>query len=98
MPPSDEARLKTRIREDLTRRGIWWTNIPNGVIGSIPGDPDLILCHEGHLIAIEGKAPRGAKRALQDTRRALIEANGGSYFLVRNWEQYQIMLKNEGIE
>lgn len=98
MPPSSEARLKARIRDDLTGRGIWWTNIPNGVVGSIPGDPDMLMCHDGHMIAIEGKSPSGAKRGLQKDRQALIEKCGGSYHVVRNWEQYLMMLKKEGIE
>lgn len=98
MSSSEEARLKTRIRKDLTARGIWFTNIANGVLGSIPGDPDIILCHDGQMIAIEGKAPRGAKRAQQNDRKALLESCGGHYYFVRNWEQYQIMLKKEGIE
>ena len=98
MSSSEEARLKARIRKDLTGRGIWWTNIVNGVIGSIPGDPDMILCYDGQMIAIEGKAPRGAKRAQQMDRKALLESCGGHYYFVRNWEQYQIMLKKEGIE
>lgn len=98
MSSSEEAKLKTRIRKDLTGRGIWWTNIANGVLGSIPGDPDMILCHDGQMIAIEGKAPRGAKRAQQMDRKALLESCGGHYYFIRNWEQYQIMLKKEGIE
>ena len=98
MSSSEEARLKTRIRKDLAGRGIWFTNIANGVIGSIPGDPDIILCHEGQMIAIEGKAPRGAKRAQQNDRKALLESCGGHYYFIRNWEQYQRMLKEEGIE
>ena len=98
MSSSEEARLKTRIRKDLAGRGIWYTNIANGVLGSIPGDPDMILCHNGQMIAIEGKAPRGAKRAQQMDRKALLESCGGHYYFVRNWEQYQIMLKKEGIE
>ena len=93
-----EADLKTRIRKDLTGRGIWWTNIANGVLGSIPGDPDIIFCHEGHMVAIEGKAPQGSKRVLQGERRDLILACGGSYYFIRNWEQYERMLKDEGIE
>lgn len=98
MSSSEEARLKTRIRKDLAGRGIWFSNIANGVLGSIPGDPDIILCHDGQMIAIEGKAPRGAKRAQQMDRKALLESCGGHYYFVRNWEQYQIMLKKEGIE
>lgn len=98
MSSSEEAKLKTRIRKDLTGRGIWWTNIANGVIGSIPGDPDIILCYDRRMIAIEGKAPRGAKRAQQMDRKALLESCGGHYYFIRNWEQYQIMLKKEGIE
>lgn len=97
MSSSEEARLKTRIRKDLMERGIWYTNIANGVLGSIPGDPDIIACHDGHMIAIEGKAPRGAKRAQQIDRKALIEACGGHYYFIRNWEQYLIMLEKEGI-
>lgn len=98
MSSSEEARLKSKIRKDLTERGIWYTNIANGVLGSIPGDPDIIACHDGRMIAIEGKAPRGAKRAQQTDRKALIEKCGGHYYFIRNWEQYQIMLKKEGIE
>lgn len=97
MSSSEEAKLKTRIRKDLTVRGIWYTNIANGVLGSIPGDPDIIACHDGRMIAIEGKAPRGAKRAQQTDRKALIEACGGHYYFVRNWEQYLLMLEKEGI-
>lgn len=93
-----EADLKTRIRKDLKGRGIWFTNIANGVLGSIPGDPDIILCHRGQIIAIEGKSPRGAKREQQIERQTLFEACGGHYYYVRNWEQYQILLRNEGIE
>ena len=98
MSSSEEARLKARIRKDLAGRGIWYTNIANGVIGSIPGGPDRILGYDGRMIAIEGKAPGGAKRAQQNDRKALIEACGGHYYFIRNWEQYLRMLKEEGIE
>lgn len=98
MSSSEEARLKARIRKDLAGRGIWYTNIVNGVPGSIPGDPDIILCQPGRMIAIEGKAPRGSTRAKQKERQELIEACGGHYYFIRNWTQYQRMLKEEGIE
>lgn len=93
-----EGTLKKRIRDDLWSRGIWVSNIANGVVGSIPGDPDMVACYNGHLIAIEGKAPSGSIRHLQRTRQRIIEGNGGSYYYIRNWDQYQDMLKKEGIE
>lgn len=90
--------MKKKIRDDLWARGIWFSNIAQGGEGAIPGDPDLIMCFNGRLIAIEGKSPIGGKRALQHTRQALLEQNGGKYYTIRNWEQYQRLLKSEGIE
>ena len=43
-----ESDYKERLRQYLTDRGIYWTNVQGG-FGVAPGAPDMILCVDGGL-------------------------------------------------
>lgn len=75
-----ENLLKTEIRRYLDSEHIWWGSCAAGPF-SREGDPDIIACVNGRLLAIEGKAPGGRQRGAQISCQKEIEACGGVYIL-----------------
>jgi penicillin-binding protein-related factor A (putative recombinase) len=53
---------------------------------SAPGVPDIIGCHNGRLIGIEVKAPRGIVSPAQQAFLDRITAAGGIAFVARSLE------------
>lgn len=72
-----EAKIKTEIRKYLNEQKIYFVNVPEGTIGSKPGDPDMVMCLDGQFIGLECKTPKGGKRHMQEVRAQQIEASGG---------------------
>ena len=81
-----ESDFKRQLRKYLDDRGIYYTNIQGG-FGVAPGAPDMILCVEGHFLALESKTYRGRQSDDQKIHQAKIEANGGQYHLVKTLDQ-----------
>lgn len=81
-----ESDFKVRLRQYLDDRGIYWTNVQGG-FGVAPGAPDMILCVEGHFLALESKTYKGQQSDDQKIHQAKIEANGGQYHLVKSLAQ-----------
>ena len=81
-----ESDFKRQLRKYLDDRGIYYTNIQGG-FGVAPGAPDMILCVEGHFLALESKTYRGRQSDDQRIHQAKIEANGGQYHLVKTLDQ-----------
>jgi len=53
-------------------------------MGMLPGVPDLVVMFHGQFIAFEVKAPGNYQQANQKAVQALINANGGYYYVVRS--------------
>lgn len=81
-----ESDFKRQLRKYLDERGIYYTNIQGG-FGVAPGAPDMILCVEGHFIALESKTYKGRQSDDQRVHQIKIEVNGGQYHLVRTLPQ-----------
>lgn len=79
--PTEESCLKTKIRQRLTERGAFWSNVAGGAY-SKPGDPDIVACYRGVYIAIEAKASRGRQSEVQMRRQEQISRAGGVYILI----------------
>lgn len=83
MPRTPEAILKTEIRRYLTSIGAFWSSVQGGM-GSKPGDPDIVVCHEGRYYAVEAKSSDGSLREMQRIRKGQIEDAGGVYIVARS--------------
>ena len=51
------------------------------------GSADVIVCHQGHFIALEFKAPKGVQSEEQATWQGWVRRAGGSYHLVRSTQE-----------
>jgi len=57
------------------------------------GIPDILLLFKGHLIGLEVKTPTGKPSPEQLAWGRDIEANGGSFFIVRSVDEVIEALK-----
>ena len=53
-------------------------------MGMLPGVGDLIMLHRGSFYMFEVKAPGNYQQKNQHEVQAVVEANGGRYFVVRS--------------
>ena len=60
--------------------------------GLKPGAPDLIIIHDGRIIAIELKAGAGRLSEAQSTACDLIVAAGGAYTVARSIDEVEAFL------
>lgn len=88
-----EGKIKTEIREYLTRNKIFWSSVRNGP-GAKAGDPDLILCVDGRFVGVEVKTDTGRLSPLQHLRGEEIKKSGGLFLVVRSLSELIIQLKN----
>jgi len=61
-------------------------------LGMLPGIPDLIVLHQGRFIAFEVKAEGNYQQPNQKAVEALVDANGGYYFVVRSIDDVKDVL------
>jgi len=61
-------------------------------MGMLPGAPDLVVLFQGRFIAFEVKAPGNYQQVNQRAAQALIEANGGAYYVVRSIDDVKAAL------
>ena len=88
-----EGRIKTDIRNYLTSIGAFWSNVQGGR-GSKPGDPDIVVCYNGHYIGLEAKTPTGVQSPIQERRMREIRAAGGIYEIVRSVEDVKSIMES----
>lgn len=81
-----EQQIKKEIRKNLTSNGIYWDNVAQGQY-SKPGQPDLILCHNGKFVQVEVKTPTGKQSEIQKVREREIHKSGGKYLVVHSWDE-----------
>lgn len=90
-----EGNIKTAVKKELTRRGIWWFMPAANGFGKV-GVPDIICCvpPHGKFLAVECKAPgkRHATTANQDTRIAEIQMAKGWAIVVDDVAQLKEFL------
>lgn len=85
MVQTPESKLKQRIRDLLTARGAFYSNVQGGSFAK-PGDPDIVVCYRGRYVAVEAKAPDGRQSSIQRIRQEQIEDAGGMYVLAYSVE------------
>lgn len=77
-----EKQFENQIKKYLTEQGIWYVKyFANGFTKS--GIPDLLVCCNGHFLAIEVKAENGKPSELQLHHIAKIKESGGHAVIVK---------------
>ena len=66
---------------------IWWSKIVGSPLQK-RGTPDLLICKDGKLIAIEFKGPEGKVSAMQAVEHRKIRNAGGICEVVRTFEEF----------
>jgi hypothetical protein len=91
-----ETRVKNKIRDYLKSLGCWYYFVMNNGMGR-HGCPDILVCHNGRLFAIEVKAPGKLKNTTpnQDREIAWINASGGVAVVVDNVDAVKELLTSE---
>jgi Holliday junction resolvase len=85
-PPTPEAILTRSVRQLLNAAGVFhWKN--HGGLGSAPGLPDICAVHNGRMVAIELKAPRGVVSPQQQQFIDRINEAGGLAFVARTIDE-----------
>ena len=79
-----ESALQRAIIRALETRGCYVVNV---VVAGRTGTPDLIVCHEGHYIALEVKLPKQQPTAIQLVERQRVLRAGGAFAVVRSVEE-----------
>ena len=88
-----EAKLQTRCLNRLRKmqedgEKLWWSKIVGSPLQK-RGTPDLLICRNGKLIAIEFKGPDGVISAMQAVEHRKIKTAGGICEVVRTVEEFQ---------
>ena len=79
-----ESALQRAIIRALETRGCYVVNV---VVAGRTGTPDLIVCHEGHYIALEVKLPKQQPTAIQLVERQRVLRASGAHAIVRSVEE-----------
>jgi len=75
--------LTRAVRDLLRAAGIWHFKHWGGPLGE-KGISDIIGCHQGRMVAIEIKAPRGTVSPFQQAFLDSVVAAGGIAFVARS--------------
>jgi len=78
-----ERDITRAIRQLLNTLGIFHWKQHQG-LGSTPGIPDIICCHQGRLVGIEVKTKRGSPSIIQQKTIDRINEAGGLAFIARS--------------
>ena len=82
MATTPEAKVKAKIKAILKAHDIYYA-MPIGTGYGSSGVPDFLCCINGHFVAIEAKAGRGAATALQLKALDHIQRSGGHPMIIR---------------
>ena len=91
MASTPEALVKKKIKAILKAHDIYYA-MPIGTGYGSSGTPDFLCCINGHFVAIEAKAGRGAATALQLKALDHIQRSGGHPMIIR--EDNMLYLEN----
>ena len=94
MAATPESKVKAKIKAILKAHGIYYA-MPIGTGYGNSGVPDFLCCINGHFVAIEAKAGRGAATALQLKNLDAIQKCGGHPMIIRedNMEYLENVIK-----
>lgn len=88
-----EGKVKKTVNAMLDEFGCWhFMPVSNGM--GRHGIPDILVCLNGHFIAVECKAGKGKTTALQDRELQRIRDAGGHAFVVSDDPDTQLQLLN----
>lgn len=93
MTQTPEAKVKRDIKKYLKSLGIFYVEVPGGAYGK-KGASDIIVCYNGHFLAVEAKAGHGSQSDWQKLRQHQIEASGGTYITVWTLESFKDFLSS----
>ena len=94
MAATPESKVKVKIKAILKKHDIYYA-MPIGTGYGNSGVPDFLCCINGHFVAIEAKAGRGAATALQLKNLDAIQKSGGHPMIIRedNYEYLENVIK-----
>jgi len=94
MAATPESKVKAKIKAILKKHEIYYA-MPIGTGYGNSGVPDFLCCINGHFVAIEAKAGRGAATMLQIKNLDAIQKCGGYPLLIRedNMEYLENVIK-----
>jgi hypothetical protein len=93
MASTPEGRVKSAVKAELIRRGIWfYMPVQNGM-GQV-GIPDFVCCWNGRFLGVETKAPGKLKHTTPNQDRVLAEIrdHAGHALVVDDVEQLRTYL------
>jgi hypothetical protein len=82
MATTPESKVKAKIKAILKKHEIYYA-MPIGTGYGNSGVPDFLCCINGHFVAIEAKAGRGAATMLQIKNLDAIQRCGGHPMIIR---------------
>lgn len=74
---AEEKLFENKVKSFLKQEGAWVLKTWGGGYQRA-GIPDLLICHKGHFIGVELKAPKGKTTRLQEWNLEEIEKAGGT--------------------
>lgn len=72
-----EKNFENRVKKFLKEQGCWFIKYWGGGQFTKSGIPDLLICCNGHFLAVELKAPKGKPSELQKYTIGKIKEAGG---------------------
>ena len=88
-----ESKFKSEIKDYLkTFPNLFMHSVPGAAYGKL-GAPDIVVCYKGRYIGIEAKTYEGTFSEWQKTRKAQIEAAGGTAIFARSLDDIKNVME-----
>ena len=90
-----EKNFENRVKKFLKEQGCWFVKYWGGGQFTKAGVPDLLVCCNGHFLAVELKAPNGKPSPLQLHTIEEIEKAGGTALVLfpKDFENFKEFIK-----
>ena len=90
-----EKNFENRVKKFLKEQGCWFVKYWGGGQFTKAGVPDLLVCCNGHFLAVELKAPNGKPSPLQLHTIEEIEKSGGTALVLfpKDFENFKEFIK-----
>lgn len=78
-----EKQFENQVKDYLKQKGCWFIKYWGGAKFTKSGIPDLLICVNGHFVAVELKAEKGKTSSLQFYQLNQINKSGGIGIVLR---------------
>lgn len=91
-----EKNFENRVKAFLKSKGCWFIKYWGGGQFTKAGVPDLLVCCNGHFLAVELKAPNGKPSALQLHTIEEIKKSGGTAIVLypKGFDEFKLFVEN----